>query len=221
MRDYIVVNCVKMMKIVIFGPPGSGKGTYATLLKSQLGIPHISTGDLVREEIKNKTTIGDEIVKYSNSGRLVPDEIITQILKRRLSPDLSKGFILEGYPRSIEQAKQLETMLKIDVVINLNVPADVIVGRLSARMQCRNCGSIYNERTLKPAVPGKCDKCGGELFKREDDQPKIILERLRVYEETSSPVVDYYRARGLLKDVTVDDPNASPDVVIKKIMSLI
>jgi adenylate kinase len=210
-----------MMKIVIFGPPGSGKGTYATLLKSQLGIPHISTGDLVREEIKNRTPIGDEIVKYSNSGKLVPDEIITQILKRRLSFDLSEGFILEGYPRSIEQAKQLENMIKIDVVINLNVPADVIVDRLSARMQCKNCGSIYNERTLKPTAPGKCDKCGGPLFKREDDQPKIILERLRVYEQTSSPVVDYYRARGLLRDVIVDDPNASPDIVVKKIMSLI
>jgi len=209
------------MKIVIFGPPGSGKGTYATLLKSQLGIPHISTGDLVREEIKNKTPIGDKIVKYSNSGKLVPDEIITQILKRRLSPDLSKGFILEGYPRSIEQAKQLENMTKIDVVINLNVPSEVIVSRLSARMQCKNCGSIYNEQTLKPKVPGKCDKCGGALFKREDDQPKIILERLKVYEQTSSPVVDYYRARGSLRDVIVDDPNASPDIVVKKIMSLI
>jgi adenylate kinase len=210
-----------MMKIVIFGPPGSGKGTYATLLKNQLGIPHISTGDLVREEIKNKTPIGDKIVKYSNSGRLVPDEIITQILKRRLSPDLLKGFILEGYPRSIGQAKQLENMIKIDVVINLNVPADVIVDRLSARMQCKNCLSIYNERTLKPTVPGKCDKCGGALFKREDDQPKIILERLKVYERTSSPVVDYYRSRGLLRDVIIDDPNASPDIVVKKIMSLI
>ena len=211
-----------MMKIVIFGPPGSGKGTYATLLKSQLGIPHISTGDLVREEIKNKTPIGDEIVKYSNAGRLVPDEIITQILKRRLStPDLSKGFILEGYPRSIEQAKQLESMLKLDAVLNLNVPAKAIVDRLSARMQCRNCGSIYNELTLKPVVPGKCDKCGGELFKRDDDQPNIILERLKVYEQTSSPVVDFYRSRGLLKDVVVDDPNASPDVIVRKIMSLI
>ena len=209
------------MKIVIFGPPGSGKGTYATLLKSQLGIPHISTGDLVREEIKNKTPIGDKIVKYSNSGQLVPDEIITQILKRRLSPDLSKGFILEGYPRSIEQAKQLENMTKIDVVINLNVPSEVIVSRLSARMQCKNCGSIYNERTLKPTTPGKCDKCGGKLFKRDDDQPNIIRERLKVYEETSSPVVDYYRARGILRDVSIDNPNANPDIMVKRIMSLI
>jgi adenylate kinase len=209
------------MRIVVFGPPGSGKGTYAAILENRLGIPHISTGDLVREEIRNKTPLGDEIAKYSNSGRLVPDEVITEILKRYLSRDFSKGFILEGYPRSIEQAKQLEKISKIDTVVNINVPANVIVDRLSARMQCKKCGAIYNERTLKPKVSGKCDKCGGDLFKRVDDQPKVILERLKVYQETSAPVVDYYRAKGLLKDFSAANPNASPETVVDQLIGLI
>lgn len=209
------------MRIVIFGPPGSGKGTYAMLLKDRLGIPHISTGDLVREEIHNKTPLGIEIEKYSNAGKLVPDEVITEILKKRLTLDLSKGFILEGYPRSINQAKQLENISKIDVVINLVVPDRVIVERLSARVQCKNCGTIYNERTLKPRVTGKCDKCGGELFKRADDQPTVILERLKIYKETSAPVVDFYRTRKLLKDIRNEDPDVRPEVVTDRIMELI
>jgi adenylate kinase len=209
------------MRIVIFGPPGSGKGTYAMLLKDRLGIPHISTGDLVREEIHNKTPLGMEIEKYSNAGKLVPDDVITEILKKRLTLDLSRGFILEGYPRSINQAKQLENISKIDVVINLVVPDRVIVERLSARVQCKNCGSIYNERSLKPRVTGKCDKCGGELFKRADDQPTVILERLKIYKETSAPVVDYYRTRKLLKDITNEDSDVRPEVVTDRIMELI
>jgi len=209
------------MRIVIFGPPGSGKGTYAMLLKDRLGIPHISTGDLVREEIHNKTPLGIEIEKYSNAGKLVPDEVITEILKKRLTLDLSKGFILEGYPRSINQAKQLENISKIDVVINLVVPDRVIVERLSARVQCKNCGTIYNERSLKPRVTGKCDKCGGKLFKRADDQPTVILERLKIYKETSAPVVDFYRTRKLLKDIRNEDPDVRPEVVTDRIMELI
>jgi adenylate kinase len=209
------------MKIVIFGPPGSGKGTYASLLKNRLGIPHISTGDLVREEIRKKTNLGIEIEKYSDAGKLVPNEVITDILKKRLTQDLSRGFILEGYPRSLEQAKQLDNVTNIDVVINLNVPDRVIVERLSARVQCKNCGSIYNERTLKPRIAGKCDKCDGELFKRADDQPSVILERLKIYKETSAPVIDYYRTRKLLKDITNDDPDVSPEIVTDRIMKLL
>lgn len=209
------------MRIVIFGPPGSGKGTYASRLEKRLGIPHISTGDLVREEIRNQTPLGKTIETYSSSGTLVPDEIITEMLKKRVSSEVSKGFILEGYPRTVGQAKELEKITKIDAVVNLKVPDKVIVDRLSARLQCKSCGAIYNERTLKPKVPGKCDKCGGELFRRVDDQPEVIRERLKVYQEASEPVVDYYRSRNLLKDVVNEDPNADPDQIVDQILKLI
>ncbi len=209
------------MRIVVFGPPGSGKGTYASRLQKRLGIAHISTGDLVREEIRNQTTLGSTIEKYSSSGTLVPDDIITEILKKRLSSELSKGFILEGYPRNVGQAKELEKITAIDIVVNLNVPDGVIVKRLSARLQCKNCGAIYNEITLKPGVAGKCDKCGGELFRRVDDQPEVIRERLKVYREASEPVVDFYRSRNLLKDIINEDPNVDPEKVVDQIMKAI
>ena len=205
------------MKIVIFGPPGSGKGTYASRLMNRLGIPHVSTGDLVREEIRNKTPLGKQIEKYSSSGTLVPDEIITEILKKRLTTELSKGFILEGYPRTVGQAKELEKITKIDVVVNLNVPDSVIVDRLSSRLQCKKCGAIYNSKTMPPKVAGKCDKDGGELFRRTDDQPQVIQERLKVYQQASEPVIDFYRSKHLLKDIKNEDPNVDPEKVVDQI----
>jgi adenylate kinase len=165
------------LRVVIFGPPGSGKGTYASRLTKKLGVPHISTGDLVREEIRNNTPLGKTVEKYANSGSLVPDGVITEILKNRIGAEVSKGFILEGYPRTVMQAKALEEITKLDAVVNLSVPDDIIVARLSARLQCKACGDIYNERTLRPKVSGKCDKCGGDLFRRVDDQPEVIRER--------------------------------------------
>ena len=205
------------MKIVIFGPPGSGKGTYASRLMSRLGIPHVSTGDLVREEIRNKTALGKEVEKYSSSGTLVPDEVITGILKKRLTAELSRGFILEGYPRTVGQAKELEKITKVDVVVNLNVPDSVIVDRLSSRLQCKKCGAIYNSKTMPPKVAGKCDKDGGELFRRTDDQPEVIQERLKVYQQASEPVINFYRSKHLLKDIRNEDPNVDPDKVVDQI----
>ena len=209
------------MRIVIFGPPGSGKGTYASRLMKRLGIPHISTGDLVREEIRDQTPLGKKIEKYSSSGTLVPDEIITEILKKRLASEVSKGFILEGYPRTVGQANELDKITKIDVVVNLNVPDSVIVDRLSARLQCKTCGAIYNEKTMKPKVPGKCDKDGGELFRRVDDQPEVIRERLKVYQEASEPVIGFYRSKHLLKDIRNEDPNVDPEKVVEQIVKAI
>jgi adenylate kinase len=209
------------MKIVIFGPPGSGKGTYASRLDQRLGIPHISTGDLVREEIRSQTSLGKKIEKYSSSGTLVPDSIITEILKKRLASELSKGFVLEGYPRTVRQAEELEKITKVDVVVNLDVPDNVIVDRLSARLQCKECGAIYNEKTMPPKTAGRCDKCGGELFRRVDDQPEVIRERLKVYQEASEPVIDFYRSRKLLQDIRNEDPNVDPEKVVDQIMKAI
>jgi len=209
------------MKIVIFGPPGSGKGTYASRLVKRLDVPHISTGDLVREEIRDQTPLGKMIEKYSSSGTLVPDETITEILKKRMRSMEAEGFVLEGYPRTVSQARELEKITTIDTVVNLNVPDSVIIRRLSARLQCKSCGAIYNEITMKPKVSGKCDKCGSELFRRADDQPEVIQERLRVYKEASSPVVDFYRAENLLKDIKNDDPNADPEQIVNQILRAI
>jgi len=210
-----------MNRIVIFGPPGSGKGTYASRLAKKLGIQHISTGDLVRNEIREQTDLGKKIVNYSNRGLLVPDGMITEILKKRLGSESTAGFILEGYPRTLTQAKELERITKVDVVLNLDVPDEVIVARLSARLQCKNCGTIFNEITLKPKLAGKCDKCGGELFKRADDQPDVVSERLKVFEESSQPVIDFYRRKNLVKDFRNEDPNIDPDRVVERIIDLI
>ncbi|MEM1543078.1 MAG: adenylate kinase [Candidatus Bathyarchaeia archaeon] len=213
---------VAKLRIVILGPPGSGKGTYASRLTNILGIPHISTGDMVREEIRAQTEIGRKIREYSDRGELVPDEIIIGLLIERLKkPDAQKGFILDGFPRTIGQAEALEEITSIDVVINLNVPDEIIIQRLSNRLTCRRCGAIYNRLTLKPKVDEICDICGGELYQREDDKPEVISERLKVYRRSTEPLIDYYRKRGLLKDVYCNDLMTPPDVIVNEILKII
>lgn len=206
------------MILVLLGPPGSGKGTYASILTGRLGIPHVSTGDLVREEIKAGTKVGRMIEEYNRRGELVPDEMILELLKKRISkPDCSKGFILDGFPRTLRQAEALEGMANVDAVVNLDVPDEIIVDRLSSRLICRNCGAIYNEKTLKPKRPGVCDKCGGPLYKREDDKPDVVKERLRVYREKTKPLIDFYEQKGLLVNVRCEEAAAPPEKVADKI----
>jgi adenylate kinase len=208
--------------IVFLGPPGSGKGTYASILTKKLGIPHISTGDLVRDEIKAGTKLGKEAAEYVNRGELIPDEKILEILKNRiLKPDCVKGFILDGYPRTVNQAEDLNKIAKVDIVVNLNVPDEVIIERLAYRLICRNCGAIYNEKTLKPKKPGVCDICGGPLYKREDDKPEVIKERLNVYREKTQPLIDFYKKKGLLVEVKTEKFNAPPEEVANEILNLI
>jgi len=210
------------MKIVMLGPPGAGKGTYASRLTVKLGVPHISTGDMVRDEIKKQTELGRRIKEYSDRGALVPDEIIIKLLAERLKkPDCDGGFILDGFPRTIRQAEALEKIAKIDLVINLNVPDEIIITRLSNRLICRECGAIYNLLTLKPKRDRICDKCGGPLYQREDDRPEVIKERLDVYRRQTEPLIEYYERRGLLRNVSCNDLMTPPEVMIERIIEII
>lgn len=207
-----------MIRLVMLGPPGSGKGTYATRISPILKIPTISTGDLLRSKMKDPE-LGPIIKKYINSGQLVPDEIVFKVFNERLKKDDTKnGFILDGIPRTLEQAKRLENISKIDAVINLVVPEDVIIARLSSRRICKKCGAIYNLLYLKPKVEGICDKCGGELIQRDDDKPEVIKERLREYEKLTKPLIDYYGEKGIRVDIECKSVDIPPEVQVKKII---
>jgi len=206
----------------MLGPPGSGKGTYASRLMTIYGIPHISTGDMVRDEIRAQTELGSRIKAYSERGELVPDETIIHLLTDRLKkPDCQKGFILDGFPRTIRQAEALEGISEIDLIVNLNVPDEIIIQRLSNRLTCRRCGAIYNRVTLKPKRDEICDKCSGELFQREDDKPEVIQERLNVYRTSTEPLIEYYRRANLLRDVHCDNLTTPPEEIVEKIKSII
>jgi len=210
------------MKIILLGPPGAGKGTYASRLTPTLKLPHISSGNMVRQEIKAQTQLGNLMKEYSDKGKLGPDEIMIKILAKRLKkPDCKKGCILDGFPRTIKQAEALEKIMKIDLVINLNVPDQIIITRLSNRLTCKKCGTIYNKLTLKPKKDNICDECGGELCQREDDKPEVIQERLNVYRKKTEPLIEYYKKKDLLKDVSCDDLMIPPEVIVEKIKSII
>ena len=210
------------MRLVLLGPPGSGKGTYASKLKVTLGVPHVSAGDIVREEIKAGTELGKRIKKYSERGELVPDEVIIEMLQARLKePNCAKGFILDGFPRTMPQAEALGKIAGIDLVINLNVPDEIIIQRLSNRLVCRRCGAIFNRLTLKPKRDSICDECGGELYTRDDDRPEVIQERLNVYRRETAPLIQYYRNKELLKDVYCNDLKTPPEAIVEKIVSII
>jgi len=184
------------LKAIMFGAPGAGKGTYSSRLKEKLGIETIATGDIFREMIKQDSEIGKKVRGHVEKGLLVPDQVVTEVLRDRLSKlQKGKGFILDGYPRTLEQAKALEDLARIDVILLLDVPDQIIIERLSSRRICRNCGTIYNTRFLKPKLEGVCDKCNGPLYQRSDDTPEVIRKRLEVYREQSQPLIEYYRKK--------------------------
>ncbi len=208
------------MNLIIFGPPGSGKGTYASRLEPKLNIVAISTGDLFREAIKAETELGKKVADYLNRGELVPDEVVIDVLKERINrPDAQRGFLLDGFPRTLPQAEALDGIVKLDAVINLLVPESIIVERLSSRRVCRKCGAIYNIRFLKPREEGICDKCGGELYQRDDDKPTVIRDRLKVYERQSKPVIGYYTGRVSFINVECDRVDIPPEDMVEKILS--
>ena len=201
---------------------GLGKGTYASRLTVILGIPHIATGNIVRDEIKAQTELGKIIREYSDKGELVPDEIILKLLATKLRrPDSEGGFILDGFPRTVNQAEALDKISKIDLIINLNVPDEIVIKRLSNRIVCRRCGTIYNKLTLKPKRDNICDECGGELYQRRDDKPEVVQERLNVYRKKTEPLIEYYTKKSLLKDVSCDDLMTPPEVIVEKIKFII
>jgi adenylate kinase len=181
---------------IIFGAPGSGKGTYASRLQSKLGLDVIAMGDIFREIMTENSQFGKKVKGYVEKGLLVPDEIVIEVLKERLTKiPKGRGFILDGYPRTVEQAKALEKITKIDVIILLLVPDWIIIERLSTRRICKNCGTVYNIRFLKPKVDMICDKCGGPLYQRSDDNPEVIKKRIQVYEEQTRPILQLFREK--------------------------
>lgn len=207
------------MRFIIFGPPGAGKGTYASRLGRGLKIAVISTGDIFREEVKRNTDLGRKVAEFLNRGELVPDKTVTDVLAKRIrNPNSKHGFILDGYPRTIEQAKALDTIAKIDAVILLIVPEWIIVERLSNRRVCKKCGAIYNLKYLKPKQLGICDNCGGELFQREDDKPEVIRERLRVYEAQTQPLIEYYKDKLPILNIKCNSADIPPEVIVEKIL---
>lgn len=204
----------KKKVVILMGPPGSGKGTQAKRISEKLGVPHISTGDLFRENLSKGTSLGLKVKQYLDSGKLVPDEIVVDMLADRVAlADCRDGYLLDGFPRSIPQAEALSKELgdHIDlVVINLEVPDDIVVKRIEGRRSCKGCGSIFNKYFTPPQKDNICDHCGAELDQRADDNAEVIAERLKVYHEQTAPVEDYYSAKGVVK--TVDGQQAPEDV---------
>jgi adenylate kinase len=195
------------MNIIMLGPPGAGKGTQAKMLVEKLGIPQISTGDMLRAAVKEGTPMGLKAKEYMDGGKLVPDEVVIGIVKDRLgADDCAKGFILDGFPRTIPQAEALDKVLaemgkKIEYVVNVAVPESELLDRLTGRRTCKKCGAMYHIKFNPPKQDGVCDKCGGELYQRDDDKEETILNRLKVYNDQTAPLIEYYKKQGVLVDI--------------------
>lgn len=217
------------MKLIFLGPPGVGKGTYASRISPQLGIAHISTGDLLRAEVKASSTLGKKAREYMDTGRLVPDGLVIDMLKQRIKqPDCKKGFILDGFPRTVPQAEALDKAMKIDAVVNIMLRDGILIKKIAARRVCRKCGDIYNIVHIKeegidmppllPKRPGVCDKCGGGLYQRDDDKESVVKGRLEVYKKQTAPLISYYNRKCLTVDINV---TGGPDIMVPVIIEAI
>jgi len=211
------------MRIVLLGPPGAGKGTQAKTLSEKLGLPHVSTGDLLRQNVKDKTALGREAKDYMERGLLVPDELVAKMLMQRMdNPDVKKGFILDGYPRNLNQAQVLDGVLKernlnIDMVVYLDTSDPVIIQRLGGRLVCSSCGANFHISNMPPKKAGVCDKCGGRLYQRTDDKEETVKKRLEVYKKEVSSLIRYYEAEQKLSRLAADEDT---QIVLDKIIGL-
>ena len=224
------------MKLIIFGPPGAGKGTYSSRIAAKLDIAKISAGDIFREEIDRKTAMGRTMEQYVTTGALIPDPLVISVLKMRIDEEADRGFILDGFPRTLSQAQALAAITPIDAIVNLIAPTGLLVEKISSRRICRSCGEIYNiadinttidgvTYRLPPLAPqrdGICDKCGGKLYQRADDRPAVVLERLDVYARQSQPVLDYYRGRVPFVDIEASKAAAvMADEITRRLKALL
>ena len=202
------------MNFIFLGPPGAGKGTLAAQVAEEYGIPQISTGDIFRENIKNQTELGKKVKAILDSGGLVSDDVVLEIVEDRLKKDDCKnGFILDGFPRTIPQAEALESFAKIDAAVNFDIADEAVVERLGGRVCCKDCGQMYHVKFNPPKVEGKCDKCGGELYTRDDDKTESIQNRLVVYRKSTAPLIDFYKEKGNLVDI---DARPAPEKVLEE-----
>jgi adenylate kinase len=208
------------VRLIFLGPPAAGKGTQARRLAAKHGMPHISTGDMLRTAVKIGSYLGREAKRDMDRGVLVPDDVMIGIIHERLQqPDCERGFILDGFPRTLPQAEALSELLKslhtpLDYVVNMEVPDEEVLRRMSGRLTCQNCGTMFSLMLDPPKMPGHCDYCGGYLIHRVDDRIETVHERLEIYRQSTQPLIEYYRARGLLKTI---DGTGSIDKIAKRI----
>lgn len=213
------------MRLILLGPPGAGKGTQAQVLSQNFSLPHISTGDLLRNAIKQDSPIGLKAKAYMEKGELVPDNLVIEIVTKRMEEaDAEKGFILDGFPRNQAQAKQLDKALNnlainIDLVINLDASEKTVIARLAGRRVCKNCGFNYHIKNIPPKIEGVCDKCGGALYQRTDDKEDTIKNRLKVYRDQTEELITYYKNKNLLTTVSGDLSAQELFLVLKKVFA--
>jgi len=210
------------MRLILLGPPGAGKGTQARMLGERIGAPQIASGDLLREAVRDETPLGIQARGFMDKGALVPDELVLKLIDARLDqPDAKSAYILDGFPRSVPQAEALREMLKqrgekISRAVAIDVPVEDLVKRISGRRTCRSCNEMYHVAFDPPAKPGVCNKCGGELYQREDDKEETVRNRLKVYNESTKPLLDYYGKAGLLSQI---DGTGRPEEILARILA--
>ncbi|MEO0073483.1 MAG: adenylate kinase [candidate division WOR-3 bacterium] len=213
---------MKTKKVVLFGPPGSGKGTQAELLKERLGFEHYSTGEVFRDHIARRTQVGQMVEQFVTSGRLVPDELVLEVVSSFVRERSDRSIVFDGFPRTLAQAEGLDRVLAlchtgVDLAVLVDLADDEVVKRLTARRQCRRCGKIYNLTFSPPGQEGICDKCGGELYQRRDDSERVIRDRLEVYHRQTKPLIEYYRNQQKLQEI---DGSIGRDRVYQELLRL-